>query len=268
MRSEKVLEQHDMLSARRVLAATAIFGGAFLLFMVEPLFAKRILPWFGGSAAVWSTCLVFYQTALSGGLFICPRFVALCEFACASGWCMWRSCCWRLSFCRLARLTDGSPPWVRSRLGRFLSCWARRSGLPFVVSFRHESAGAVLAGAQLESRLPYRLFALSNFASLAALLGYPILIEPRLDIAAQRFWWSVGFAGFVLACGAFACFEPRRFRGGVWKKPEPLPVFRRLYWFSLSAVGSMLLLICYQSHHAERCSGAVAMGVAAGHLSC
>src|SRR5450755_3973 len=67
MRSEKVLEEHDMLTARRMLAAAAIFASAFLLFMVEPLFAKRILPWFGGSAAVWSTCLVFYQTALLFG---------------------------------------------------------------------------------------------------------------------------------------------------------------------------------------------------------
>src|SRR5450755_4460663 len=67
MRSEKVLEEHDMLTARSVLAATAIFASAFLLFIVEPFFAKRILPWFGGSAAVWSTCLVFYQTALLFG---------------------------------------------------------------------------------------------------------------------------------------------------------------------------------------------------------
>ncbi len=63
----KVLEQHDMLTARRVLAGLQFLPVRSLLFMVEPLFAKRILPWFGGSAAVWSTCLVFYQTALLAG---------------------------------------------------------------------------------------------------------------------------------------------------------------------------------------------------------
>jgi hypothetical protein len=56
-----------MLAARSGLAAVAILASGFLLFTLEPLFAKLILPWFGGSAAVWSTCLVFYQTALLAG---------------------------------------------------------------------------------------------------------------------------------------------------------------------------------------------------------
>jgi len=87
------------------------------------------------------------------------------------------------------------------------------------------------------------LFAVSNFASLAALLAYPTVVEPSLDIGAQRVWWSSVFVVFAVVCGSFAWLtRSGGVRAATDEKPEPLPIFRRLYWFSLAAGGSMLLL--------------------------
>jgi SAM-dependent methyltransferase len=245
MRSEKVLEEHDMLTVRRVLAATAIFTSAFLLFTVEPLFAKRILPWFGGSAAVWSTCLVFYQTALLLGYLyarVLTRYAKPLTQAVVHI---------TLLLLSLILLPIGPSDWWQPVAGappiwqptwKILIMLSATLGLPFVAL----SATSPLVQywlARTGEPAPYRLFALSNFASLAALLGYPILIEPSLDILSQRVWWSVGFGGFVALCGGFAFLsrsETSRMVSDA--KPEPLPIFRRFYWFSLSACGSMLLL--------------------------
>ncbi len=230
-----------MLNARRVLAATAIFASAFLLFMVEPLFAKRILPWFGGSAAVWSTCLVFYQTALLFGYLyarVLSRYANALTQAVV-----------HIALLLLALLllpigpSDRWQPAVGTQpTWAILVMLTATLGLPFVVL----SATSPLLQywlARTGEPAPYRLFALSNFASLAALLGYPIVVEPTFDIAAQRVWWSAGFAVFVAVCGVFA-WQSRRdaTSAAIEAQPEPLPIFRRLYWFSLSAVGSMLLL--------------------------
>jgi len=242
MRSEKVLEQHDMLTPRRVLAAAAIFASAFLLFVVEPLFAKRILPWFGGSAAVWSTCLVFYQTALLVG-YLYARMLA--RHANALTQVVVHSA---LLLCALLLLPIApserwQPAGSEQPMWDILVMLTATLGLPFVVL----SATSPLVQywlARTGDPVPYRLFALSNFASLAALLSYPLVIEPSMDIGAQRIWWSVGFGCFVVVCGGFALLSRRDASAAQVDnaKPEPLPVFRRFYWFSLAACGSMLLL--------------------------
>jgi SAM-dependent methyltransferase len=230
-----------MLTARRVLAGVAIFASAFLLFTLEPLFAKLILPWFGGSAAVWSTCLVFYQTALLAGYFYAR---VLTRYLSAVAQALVHIVLLLLAFlllpigpsARWRHVTTTEPMWdILAMLGATL-------GLPFVLL----SATTPLVQhwlARAGDTMPYRFFALSNFASLAALLAYPILVEPSLDIGRQRVWWSGGFIAFALVCGSFAwlvrSIAPRVVPG---EKPEPLPIFRRLYWFSLAACGSMLLL--------------------------
>jgi SAM-dependent methyltransferase len=241
MRSEEVLEQHDMLTGRRVLAAVAIFASAFLLFMVEPLFAKRILPWFGGSAAVWTTCLVFYQTALLFG-YLYARVLA--RYAGAVTQALVHIALLLLALMllpigpsnRWQPGADSDPTWS------ILVMLTATLGLPFVVL----SATSPLVQywlARVGEKTPYRLFALSNFASLAALLCYPVVVEPNLDIVAQRLWWSLAFGGFVVVCSVFAWMSRRDAVAEVpAAKLEPLPVFRRLYWFCLSACGSMLLL--------------------------
>jgi len=241
MRSNAGLEIHDMLAVRRALAAVTIFASAFLLFTVEPLFAKRILPWFGGSAAVWTTCLVFYQTALLFGYLYARLFT---RYLAPLAQALVHTALLLLSLFllpigpsnRWQPLSSTQPTW------HILAMLTATLGLPFVVL----SATSPLLQqwlARAGEPTPYRLFALSNFASLAALLAYPLVFEPSLDISRQRFWWSLGFAVFALACGWFAILmrtpgAPARPDG----EAEPLPIFRRVYWFSLAACGAMLLL--------------------------
>jgi SAM-dependent methyltransferase len=230
-----------MLAARSGLAAVAILASGFLLFTLEPLFAKLILPWFGGSAAVWSTCLVFYQTALLAGYLyarLLTRYLSALPQALV-----------HIALLLLAFLLLPIGPSMKWQPGNtsqpmwdILIMLSATLGLPFLLL----SATSPLIqhwSARGGDVTPYRLFALSNLASLAALLAYPIFIEPRLDIVRQRFWWSAGFILFALTCASFAWLvrsaapeaEPA-------EELEPLPIFRRLYWFSLAACGSMLLL--------------------------
>jgi len=230
-----------MLAARKVVTAIAIFASAFLLFTVEPLFAKRILPWFGGSAAVWSTCLVFYQTALLAG-YLYARLLTRYFPARLQAY-------QHIGLLLVALLTLPIGPsnrWQPSTSAQptwdILLMLSATLGLPFIAL----SATSPLLQywiARAGETTPYRLFALSNFASLAALLSYPLVIEPVLDIGRQRFWWSIGFAVFVLVCGVVAfLFRNSESPATASDSPEPLPIFRRFYWFSLAVCGSMLLL--------------------------
>lgn len=220
-------------------AGSSIFLAAFLLFALEPLVAKRILPWFGGSSAVWSVCLVFYQVALLAGYgyarllvrFLRPRQQAIVHVALLLLSLAWLpigpTMRWRPG-------VEASPSWL------ILAMLAAAIGLPFVVL----SATSPLLQdwlAQLGDNTPYRFFAWSNFASLAALIAYPVAIEPHLDSNAQSFWWSAAFAVFVATCSVFAL---RKRAVVVAEEIAPSPVSRRqrVFWFALSACGSMLLL--------------------------
>ncbi len=234
-------EEHDMLTARRLLAGVAIFASAFLLFTLEPLFAKLILPWFGGSAAVWSTCLVFYQTALLAGYFYAraiTRYLTRVQQA------LLHAALLLLALLLLPIGPSGrwQPVTTTQPMWDIFVMLSGTLGLPFLLL----SATSPLVQywlARAGDEMPYRFFALSNFASLAALLAYPVLVEPGLDIGRQRYWWSGGFVAFAGVCGSFAWLaRSAKPRVEPVEKPEPLPIFRRLYWFSLAACGSMLLL--------------------------
>ncbi len=172
----------------------AVFLGSFLLFLVEPVAAKQLLPWLGGSAAVWITCLVFFQTAL------------LCAYLYAH-W-MTRSSRWSLHLALLALAAAAAAAWALRGSGAgggsehpvttvfaALSVWI---GLPFLV-LGATSPLLQFWWARLQSAgVPYRFFALSNLASLLALGLYPVLIEPHLTLQAQRLVWAGGFVAFAL----------------------------------------------------------------------
>ena len=184
----------------RSLFASAVFLGAFLLFLVEPIAAKQLVPVLGGSAAVWITCLVFFQTALLCAYLYAhwmatrPRWaihfgLLVLGFASAIGWCLHNT-----------GLGGGSAHPILT----VFAVLASTIGLPFLVLGTTSPLMQVWWARLNESAIPYRLFALSNLASLLALVLYPTLIEPRFTLEAQRIAWAFGFAVFACVSGVLA----------------------------------------------------------------
>jgi SAM-dependent methyltransferase len=233
-----------------LLYAITIFLSAFLLFQVQPLIAKIILPWFGGSAAVWSAAMLFFQLVLLAGYAYAHcsiRFlrakqqmivhVALLLASCAllpilpsETWKPSESGDPTLRILMLLIATIGLPYFLLSSTSPLLQAWyVRRSG----------------------SGMPYRLFALSNFGSMLALVSFPFLVEPRLTSRWQAYSWSFGYVAFALVCTLAAWFskeesktEPRpREAVSPTDPPSPRPRPAELaLWVALAAIASILLV--------------------------
>ena len=229
------------------LYGATLFLGAFLLFLLEPLFAKRILPWFGGSSSVWTTCLVFFQVTLLLG-YLYADLLAQKLGREKQAWVHVLLLLACLPFLPIAPLDFGEARPGLDPVLDLLGLLACSIGLPF---------GALSATSPLlqswysrrhAGEEPYFLFAVSNLASFLALLAFPFLVEPHLDSRAQSLLWSCLFVLFAAGCGFLAWTG----RHDTAREPAPsavpttgdekpaLPA--RLLWLSLSACGSMLLL--------------------------
>src|SRR5580700_2804105 len=182
-----------------ILYAATIFLSAFLLFQVQPLIAKIILPWFGGSAAVWSAAMLFFQLILLAGYayahFVIQRLRARGQMVVHAGL--------LLLSCLLLPILP-SPSWKPPQAGdptlRILVLLTATIGLPY---FLLSSTSPLLQAWYVRktgSKVPYKLFALSNFGSLLGLLSFPFFVEPNLSSREQAFAWSGVFAAFVLLC--------------------------------------------------------------------
>ncbi|GAB3769772.1 hypothetical protein FB382_001465 [Nocardioides ginsengisegetis] len=194
-----------------VLFTITAFLGAGLLFVVEPLVAKLLLPSYGGSATVWSTCSLFFQSLL----------------LLAYGYCHWSTTrlgrTWQprahlvalvlpLVVLPLAVPADAAPP-----SGATPALWLIRTlvlliGLPFVAV---ATTGPLLqkwyswtSGPRSDD--PYFLFAASNFGSFVGLLAYPLWVEPRLTLAEQRVWWSIAYGVFLVLTATCALVAGKR----------------------------------------------------------
>jgi hypothetical protein len=191
---------------RPVYALTALLG-AFLLFLVEPMFARMVLPLLGGAPAVWNTCLVFYQVVLLAGYLYAhavrgraPRVQVLLHAALLAAAAL---------VLPIAVRGNVTPPVSANPIGWVFQLLFVSLGLPFFVL---AATGPTVQrwSAALGSRAggdPYALFAASNAGSFLALLGYPLLIEPTLRLRAQAIGWAAGygiFAALMMACGVIA----------------------------------------------------------------
>jgi SAM-dependent methyltransferase len=182
-----------------MLHAAVIFVSAFLIFLVQPLIAKQILPWFGGSAAVWATCLLFFQTALLAGYAYAH---ALTQWLNLRLQVLVHTVLLVLACVTMPILVDAywRPDGLEEPISRILLLLAATIGLPyFLLATTTPLVGAWYAR-RYRAAAPYRLFALSNFASLLALLGFPFLIEPTLGNRETALGWSALFVGFALLC--------------------------------------------------------------------
>jgi SAM-dependent methyltransferase len=233
------------------LYAVTIFLSAFLLFQVQPVIAKMILPWFGGSAAVWTTCMLFFQTVLLlGYLYVYwgVRMLSPKRHAWLHGGLLAASLIvlpiipgaqWKpqggenpsIAILLLLAACVGFPYFLLSTTSPLLQSWYARTG---------------------KGVLPYRLFALSNLGSMLALISYPALVEPFLASRHQGLVWSTAYAVFVLLCAATAW---RSIQGSaplpttesavpVADEAEHTPpsIGTLLLWIALAACPSALLL--------------------------
>jgi spermidine synthase len=227
--------------------ALSLFSSAFLLFWIEPLFARLLLPRLGGSQGVWNTCLVFFQASLLLGYayahllarLMAPRRQVLVHLVIiAVG----------LLFLPIALAANWSPPASGSPVLPLLGILAATLGWPFCAL----SANAPLLqnwfalSGHKRADNPYFLYAASNAGSLVALLAYPFLIEPNITLGQQSHVWAVGY--FALACmiaaaGAFAAFGRNGATRVIAGNAMAVTAWRtRITWLAYAALPSSLLL--------------------------
>jgi hypothetical protein len=191
----------------RVVYGGVVFLSAFLLFLVEPMAAKRLLPVLGGSSAVWVTCLVFFQaTLLLGYLY--------------AHWLARQRRVWMHLVVLGAAVVVVALPLLLSVAVGLLGVqidvnWAASDhpvstifstlgvtiGLPFLMLSSTSPLLQVWWSRREGGVVPYRLFALSNAGSLLALAMYPLVVEPHMTLAMQRDWWATGFVVYAGICG-------------------------------------------------------------------
>jgi len=231
------------MTKSRILFGGAVFLASFLLFLVEPMAAKQLLPTLGGSAAVWITCLVFFQTALLVGYLY-------------AHWLAQRSK-WSLHLALLLLASASAVVWSvhtidmsRAAPHPVFSIFASLSlsiGIPFLMLGATSPLLQVWL-ARLETQgIPYRLFALSNLASLLALACYPTLIEPHLTLKAQRVAWCCGFGAFAIVSAVLTWRTRSAVQVSLRHVTEdessmpPAPLNHRLLWVLLPMGAAMQL---------------------------
>ncbi len=233
-----------------------ILLSAFLLFQMQPMVSKAILPWFGGAPAVWTTCMLFFQTLLFGGYlyahllqrWLAPRHQVAVHLALVAV---------ALAVLPVIPGADWRPGATVDPTLQILLLLSATVGLPyFVLAATSPLVQAWFSGA-CPGRSPYRLYALSNAGSLAALLSYPFFFEPMFDLSIQSATWSGAFVLYAALCAALlACVwqlrsdtatgSPGNATNAVGQAAPALdhrPGWSdRLRWLALPACASLMLL--------------------------
>jgi hypothetical protein len=235
--------------ARRLeplLYAATLFVSALLLFSIQPMFAKMVLPKLGGAPAVWSVAMVFFQTVLLAGYgyayvlnrLLSPRWAAMFHLlllgitammlpiAIAPGWGVPPQDGTTLWLFGLFAVSIGLPFFTLSASAPLLQSWFASSG--------HKQAGN-----------PFVLYAASNLGSFAALFAYPVIIEPFLTLKTQTAAWSIGFALLAVLLSFVGLLTARALPAAVQAEAVgdvSANVFERMRWIALAAVPSGLVI--------------------------
>lgn len=234
--------------------AVTIFLSAFLLFQVQPIIARFVLPWFGGTAAVWTTCMMFFQFFLLIGYSYAhllrsnfsPRMTWLIHtIVMAAAAC----------FAQIVPAETLMPTGDENLNVAVVTVLTIAIGFPFFVL---SSTGPLIQAWQSIShpqRSPYRLYALSNLGSMLALLSYPFLVERFLPLAQQARIWSIGFLLFTGLCcwSGWQTVRLHSWDGDASTKkkeasptrtgsPEKLGFVLPFVWMLLSMTASVMLL--------------------------
>ena len=240
------------LRARMMIYSLTVFLSAFLLFLVQPILAKYILPWFGGSPGVWNTCLLFFQVLLTAGYGLshllvekfAPRrqaaallallliTIAFLPITPAKTWLpeSLNAPTWHIL--RLLAASIGVCYFLLSSISPLMQSWYSRTG---------------------SDVSPYRLYTLSNAGSLLAIAGYPLVIEPNLGLGFQTKLWSILYIIFGVLCCLCARqqWRARAIHGISTGSGAPRPQVDQAYgpsgsdrilWLCLAALSSAMLM--------------------------
>ena len=241
------------------LYAATIFLSAFLLFEVQPILAKLVLPWFGGAAAVWTISLAFYQLTYLLGNFYAHVLVERCgpRLSGRIHAAMLLASLWLLPILPKA---FWQPQGTEDPVWRILGLLSVTIGLPFLLL---SATSSLLQSWHTQSdrgARPYRLYALSNAGSLLALLSYPALVEPQLATTHQAWVWSAAYVVFVAVCSTVALGQ-RPIASPVGAidpdhaETEPPDAKLQLLWLGLATTAAALLLCV--THHISQDIAAV-----------
>ena len=229
--------------------ATSIFISAFLIFQVQPMIARYILPWFGGTPAVWSTVMLFFQVLLTGGYAYAYWLMSRTRQARLHLTLLSLSCAILLILLIFwpSPITPG-PEWkpvgIDVPVLRIFLLLAISVGLPYFMLATNSPLQQAWFGRANLGKSPYWLYALSNIGSLLALLSYPFMIEPWLTLQQQGLLWSLGYVCFaVLAgCGAWRSMRVEVVQAARHITGPGPATFQQILWIALSAVASVMLL--------------------------
>lgn len=240
------------------LFCAAVFVSAFLLFQVQPLISKAILPWFGGTPSVWTTCLLFFQVVLFAG-YLYAHLVSVRLPVRVQSVVHVLLIVAALSLLNILPAPEWKPSGEESPVLRIVLLLSATVGLPYFIL---STTGPLLQrwySLVLPHRSPYPLYSLSNTGSLLALLTYPFLVEPRAAMSQQGQYWQWGFWAFAALCAgcilrlvrsgagghagdaaAHGAEERKRIRAPA--KAVPPTLGKIAAWFILSLAASAMLL--------------------------
>jgi MFS family permease/SAM-dependent methyltransferase len=235
-----------------ILYATTVFLSAFLLFLVQPILAKYILPWFGGSPGVWTTCLLFFQVLLTAGYGfshllagkLAPRrqaFIILGLLALT------------IAFLPITPSKAHVPETLSAPTWTIIRLLAASVGLCYFLLASISPLMQSWFSHSQDSSSPYRLYTLSNLGSLLAIVGYPLLIEPNAGLGFQTMLWSglyLVFAVFILLCALRQWKSPSSPQSGIRSviqaadtTPTGSPSWTdRLMWLGASVLSATMLM--------------------------
>ena len=226
-----------------------IFLSAFLLFQVQPLIAKLILPYFGGGAAVWTACLLFFQAFLLLGYFYAHCLTQFQSVKKQLGIHL------VLLLCSVIFLPISIQTWddfyqTSYPLQNILMLLTVSIGLPYFIL---SSTGPLIQRwlTYIEvGKLPYQLYSLSNVGSLLALISFPFLFEPLLTTSQQSLYWTLGYVIYALLMATLLWKMSKLTLGSESKEVDPLAVEKahktqvldKFLWIALAMVGVILLV--------------------------
>jgi hypothetical protein len=246
--------RNSISSITQLLFGCIVFIASFLLFLIEPICAKQLVPIFGGSASVWITCLVFFQTALLAGYLY-------------AHWLSHHTTRKRMRVVHVGLLLLAAlstilwviahGPSTATPLNPFLTIFQALTvsiGLPFILLASTSPLLQLWFSRLTQDRVPYRFFALSNLASLLALGLYPSAIEPYFTLRTQRAAWGLGFLAFLI----LSLMLLRRIKAGKCEEATIQPKFAaiataahiKLLWLLLP-MGAAMQLSAITSHLTE-----------------